>query len=80
MMQKNDRKNRGLQDPGPTQLQIVTLAEPVREILQVLDPDSKVSHVEARAMLARIKDNVLEETGLTRAQLDYEIYLRSLQS
>jgi uncharacterized protein YjiS (DUF1127 family) len=79
MVQKHDLKTRKPNAEGLVPKPVVSLAAPVQEILRKLDPTNKVSHLEARAMLARIKDSVLDETGLTRAQLDYEIYLRSLQ-
>ena len=58
-----------------------TIAIPVQveKVLKAASSSDAVSYSEARELLRQVKDVVLEETGLTRQQLDYEIYLRTMQ-
>lgn len=57
----------------------VTIPAQVENVLKAASSCEAVSHSEARNLLSKVKDVVLEETGLTRQQLDYEIYLRTMQ-
>jgi hypothetical protein len=54
------------------------LPEPLGQLLNAASGKDRISHEEARRLLAEVKDVVLEETGLTRQQLDYELYLRTV--
>jgi hypothetical protein len=56
----------------------IAIPEQLDDVLKAASAKGNISHAEARELLAKVKDVVLEETGLTRQQLDYELYLRTM--
>jgi copper chaperone CopZ len=67
-------KLKGIQ---PETASVATFPDPIQTILRTTTNEVTISHDEARALLRQVKDVVLDETGLTRQQLEYELYLRS---
>ncbi len=64
----------------PQTAKTIAIPMQVENVLKAASACESVSHNEARELLRQVKDVVLEETGLTRQQLDYEIYLRTVPS
>ncbi len=64
---------------GPQAGIVLVIPQQVGTILQAASAEKKISHQEARVLLSQVKDVVFEENGLTRQQLDYELYLRTMQ-
>jgi hypothetical protein len=62
----------------PQTAKSLAIPEQLGNVLKAASSDDNISHAEARELLSKVKDVVLEETGLTRQQLDYELYLRTM--
>jgi hypothetical protein len=78
MTSKNQQTSAHFKDVLPESANAPILPAQILTILRSAGEPGKISHEEARILLRQVNDVVLEETGLTRQQLEYELYLRSM--